>query len=182
MDVPEDRNEFARMAAGFYHANMSPIHGAMLAAAVANGGILFQPQVVSSISSADGTGIFALKPRKMGRAVSSSTAGKLTRMMLETTSHGTAAKYFRKSTKAMSGVAVAGKTGSLSRGKGDSARNYSWFVGFAPADKPVIAVASLVVNGPKWKVKGPAIAKQALDTYFSQAQAHAAASRIASKF
>jgi len=75
-------------------------------------------------------------------------------------------------------VKIAGKTGSLSRKDGDSRKYYSWFVGFAPADNPRIAVASMVVNGPKWKVKGTPVAKKAMQAYFSHAAAAEAAKEI----
>jgi cell division protein FtsI/penicillin-binding protein 2 len=134
-----------------------------------------QPQVVRSVTSADGRNLYSLTPRKLGRAVSRTTASKLTTMMLETTASGTAAKYFRKRSKALDGIQVAGKTGSLSRKVGNQMMHYSWFVGFAPADKPVIAFASLVVNGPKWKVKGPVVARKALDAYFGKSLSKAPA-------
>ena len=58
----------------------------------------------------------------------------------------------------------AGKTGSLSVHKAPF-KDYSWFVGFAPADDPKIAVAAVVVNGLKWRVHAPYIAREALKMY-----------------
>ena len=51
------------------------------------------------------------------------------------------------------GVRIAGKTGHLSGG-GALSGHYSWFVAYAPADNPEIAVAGLVVNGEVWTTKG----------------------------
>jgi cell division protein FtsI/penicillin-binding protein 2 len=45
---------------------------------------------------------------------------------------------------------------------------YTWFVGFAPADKPEVAIAALVVNTPLWRIKGPQLARDVLRAYFSQ--------------
>jgi len=167
VEVPEDRVEFARMAAGFHHAYLSPLHGALLAAAVANGGEMMRPQVLKRVVSGDGEVMYESRPEKLMTTVDEKTARKLSDMMLTTTREGTARKYFRKRTPAMSKVKVAGKTGSLSRKRGKNRYYYSWFVGFAPADNPRIAFASLVVNGPKWKVKGPYVAQKALESFFA---------------
>jgi penicillin-binding protein A len=62
-------------------------------------------------------------------------------------------------------VVVAGKTGTLSREKDN--RFYTWFVGFAPADKPEVAISALVVNTPSWRVKAPELAREVLRAYFA---------------
>ena len=59
---------------------------------------------------------------------------------------------------------MAGKTGSLSNHQRPF-KDYSWFVGFAPADNPKIAVAAVVVNGLKWRIHAPFIAREALKAY-----------------
>jgi cell division protein FtsI/penicillin-binding protein 2 len=165
IDVPEDRLEFARMAAGFYHTTLSPFHGALMAAAVANQGKMMRPQILSRVTK-EGEVVYRHKPRKLFDVLEKETASTLARMMVTTTVKGTARKYFRKLKGNMVGLEVAGKTGSLSKkGKGEPS-HYSWFVGFAPADHPQVAFASLVVNGPQWRVKGPFVARKALDSYF----------------
>lgn len=167
MDIPKDRVEFARMAAGFYHAELSPMHGALLAAAVANKGTMMVPKAVTQVTDKDGNELYNAAPEIFQRVMDEKTATKLTHMMHTTTTIGTASKYFRKRSPALENVQIAGKTGSLSRKWGKSRKYYSWFVGFAPADDPQIAFASLVVNPPKWKVKGTPIAKKALHSYFT---------------
>jgi peptidoglycan glycosyltransferase len=166
MDVPDDRLEFARMAAGFNHSRLSPLHGALMAGAVANGGLMMQPQILRQVVSADGATIFTSEPRAFQQVVSSQTAQKLTRMMVTTTTEGTARKYVSKAGPSLSEVVVAGKTGSLSQARDGERLYHSWLVGFAPADDPQVAFASLVVNGPKWRVKGPYVARKALEKYF----------------
>jgi peptidoglycan glycosyltransferase len=61
------------------------------------------------------------------------------------------------------GMAVAGKTGSLSGNNPFKA--YSWWVGYAPADKPKIALAVLVVNGALWRIKSSFVAREILREY-----------------
>ena len=170
VDVPENRVEFARMAAGFRHASLSALHGALLVGSLANGGAMMRPQVLKRVVSDQGDVLYESQPEKLMNTVDKSTAETLSDMLLTTTREGTARKYFAKRIPAMKNIKVAGKTGSLSHQRGKDRFYYSWFVGFAPADNPQIAFASLVVNGPKWKVKGPYIAKKALDNFFSSRQ------------
>ncbi len=101
-------------------------------------------------------------------------ASDLTSMLALTVREGTARRAFRfRGAKALD---AAGKTGSIA-GK-NPYRDYSWFVGFAPANAPRIAVAALVVNGPKWRIHASALAAVALRTYLhpSASSIHAARS------
>jgi cell division protein FtsI/penicillin-binding protein 2 len=61
------------------------------------------------------------------------------------------------------GISVAGKTGSLSAN--NPYRAYSWWVGYAPADKPRIALAALVVNSELWRIKSSYVARELLVEY-----------------
>jgi len=179
VDVPEDRVEFARMAAGFYHSTLSPFHGALLASAVANGGRMMRPGIVRQVTESDGTVTWERRPELFLEPIAPETAATLSSMMQRTVTDGTARKYFSRRTPGLKGVAVAGKTGSLSDTRDGVRYHYSWFVGFAPADKPRIAFASLVVNDPNWKVKGPVVARRVLDRFFEDAgtPAHRTAAR-----
>ena len=86
-------------------------------------------------------------------------------MMTRTVTHGTAKKAFwdPKGRPFLPGIAVAGKTGTLSRS--NPYRRYNWWVGYAPVDDPKIAVASLVVNELKWRIKASYVAREALREY-----------------
>ncbi|MGZ6099452.1 MAG: penicillin-binding transpeptidase domain-containing protein, partial [Myxococcaceae bacterium] len=55
---------------------------------------------------------------------------------------------------------AVGKTGSLA--DRNPFRDYSWFVGFAPKDAPRIAVAAVVVNEPRWRIRAPWLAREAM--------------------
>jgi cell division protein FtsI/penicillin-binding protein 2 len=106
--------------------------------------------------------------RVLRRAISERTAAELTAMMEHTVSNGSAYKIFhdRKGRAFLPGIDVAGKTGTLTRHEAN--RHYTWFVGFAPARKPEIAVAALVVNTPLWHIKGPHLARDVLRAYFAK--------------
>ena len=105
------------------------------------------------------------QPTGSMRLLKEETANALRDMMKLTVSKGTATSSFRERHRYVLGdIEVAGKTGSLARHKGPF-KDYSWFVGFAPADDPKIAVAAVVVNGPKWRVHAPYVARDALKAY-----------------
>jgi cell division protein FtsI/penicillin-binding protein 2 len=74
-------------------------------------------------------------------------------------------------------VKIAGKTGTLTREEAN--RFYTWFVGFAPADAPEIAIAALAVNTPAWRIKGPQLAAAVLRAHFSRKAAPGAAPEAA---
>ena len=166
MDIPEDRLEFARTAAGFWHVHLSPLHAAFIAQSIAQDGAMLRPLIVDEIMSGEGDVEWKAEPRWLKRAVSKDAASVLTTMMVNTTTKGTARKYFKDNngTPYLPDIKVAGKTGTLTRTK--PFRAYTWFVGFGPADDPEVAVAALAVNTPQWKVKATAMARDILRKYF----------------
>ena len=164
VEIPQDRLEFARTAAGFWHVGLSPLHAAALTQAVANGGSMLQPRLVDRIVAPDGTERWASESRLLRTVVRPETAETLTRMMLGTVDSGTARKeFYDEQNNAHLGIAVAGKTGSLVNPS--PYLSYSWFVGFAPApagDDPAWAVAVLIVNEERWRIKAAFAAREVL--------------------
>jgi cell division protein FtsI/penicillin-binding protein 2 len=167
IEIPADPLEFARSAAGFWHTTLSPLAGASIAQTVANGGVTLEPRIVAKVT-ADGETAWEDRrdSRVLRRAIKSETASQLTEMMVETVANGSAYKSFHDALGRayLPGVSVAGKTGTLSDAKGE--QTFTWFVGFAPSDKPEVAVSALVVNTPVWKIKGPELARDVLRAYF----------------
>lgn len=170
--LPEEPNEFARSAAGFWHTTLSPLAGTVLAQTIANSGLTIRPRIVESVVDAEGETVFEAPSEAsvLRRAVTPETATEVTRMMVQTTLNGSAHKAFfdAKGRPFIPGVTVAGKTGTLSRHAEN--RHYTWFIGFAPADKPKVAIAALAVNTPTWRIKGPDIAREVLQRYFEKQQ------------
>lgn len=158
-DIPDRGLDFAKSAAGFGDVKLSPMHAALIAAAVGNGGVAEEPSLLDAI---DGEQV---PPTGSMRLLNPETAASLRDMMKLTISEGTATSSFvERHRNILGSIEVAGKTGSLSEHK-KPFKDYSWFVGFAPADDPKIAVAAVVVNGLKWKVHAPFIAREALKAY-----------------
>lgn len=169
--LPEtDPLEFARSAAGFWHSSMSPLAGAVLAQTVANGGVTLQPRIVKETLDAEGNVLYRApeEPQVLRRAIKPETAVEVTKMMVQTTIAGSAHKAFfdAKGGAFLPDIVVAGKTGTLTRHKEN--RHYTWFVGFAPADAPEVAISALVVNTPVWRIKGPELARDVLRAYFAK--------------
>lgn len=161
-----DRLTHARTAAGFYNTQMSPVHAAMVAATIGNRGVMMAPKLVERYSI-DGETMYVRHATPMGRSILPTTAKTLSDMMVATTELGTARKYFSKRNKYLKGIRVAAKTGSLSAEAPDGQRHhFSWWIGFAPAENPRIAVAALVVNTAKWRIKSSYLARETLEAYF----------------
>jgi cell division protein FtsI/penicillin-binding protein 2 len=165
-EIPEERLERARAAAGFWHTHLSPIHGAIIAQSLAQGGSMLRPYIVDNVTDASGKSIYQSTPKFVRHMVSKQTADQLKQALLYTTTKGTARKSFHTADGRpyLPGIDVAGKTGTLTGEK--PYRAYTWFVGLAPLDKPEVAVSVLVVNSPKWRVKASQLAALILKKYF----------------
>jgi peptidoglycan glycosyltransferase len=143
---PLDRGEpvdVARMAIGQERLLATPLQIAMVAAAIANGGKLMKPQIWSRVVDPDGRVVKRLDPSEYSQPVSEQTAADLTVAMQGVVSEGTGTNA------AIPGVAVAGKTGTAETPYNDSCgggaeENQAWFMGFAPAEEPRIAIAATV--------------------------------------
>jgi cell division protein FtsI/penicillin-binding protein 2 len=158
--IPDDPFGLANTAAGFGEVTLSPLHAALLASIVANGGLLVPPVLVD-----DAEGAPVPLPAAPTRVIDEAVADDIGAMMRSTVSSGTARRAFRRLAGPLRGVEVAGKTGSLADAK--PYRDYSWFVGYAPADKPAVIVATVVVNERLWHARAPTVAKEALEAFFA---------------
>jgi cell division protein FtsI/penicillin-binding protein 2 len=159
----EDPLERARMAAGFWHSTLSPLHGAMIGAAIQNDGIMMQPSIVEKVESEKGLELYTFKPKVFKKVMEKKTANELYKMLLRTNTVGTARKYFAQRTEFPRRVVGGGKTGTLSRKT--PYLGYTWYVGFAD-DAEVkngkVAVSGLTCNSPIWHIKGPWAASEAV--------------------
>ena len=126
-------------AIGQYDVRATPLQMAMVAAAIANGGIEMKPYLVDQLVSPDLRIVDQTKPTQLRRSVSTQVAAELTQMMESVVQHGTG------TAAQIPGVTVAGKTGTAQNATG--AAPHAWFVAFAPAVQPKIAIAVLVENG-----------------------------------
>ena len=162
-NVPDDPFGLGKTGAGFGEVTISPLHAALLSAAIANGGHMPRPWIVESVVDAKGRVVYEARPEVLVRTMQAKTASALAGMMVDTVTQGTSRRAFRGSEAARRGE-IAGKTGSL---YGHNPRgHYDWFTGFAPVDEPEIAVAALLVNGDLWYLKGSGAARAALEAFW----------------
>jgi cell division protein FtsI/penicillin-binding protein 2 len=174
IEIPGGDVEFARTAAGFWHMRLSPLHAAMMASTIANQGRMMRPQIVERVLDAKGKVLLKSEPVLHRSVIERRTADQIARMMRGTVTSGTARKFFfdEKGNPFLPGVEVAAKTGTLSKER--PYRGYTWWVGFAPANAPKIAVAALVVNSPKWRIKAGYVGREALRHYLFTKQSKSA--------
>ena len=122
---------------GQQDVQMTPMQAAMVAAAVANDGTLMKPYLVDQLLAPDLTVIDETDPEVFSEPISTDVANQLTEMMTSVVANGSGRNA------RINGVEVAGKTGTAENDGPD----HNWFIGFAPADEPQIAVAVFVRNG-----------------------------------
>lgn len=159
----DDDIERARTAAGFWNVNLSPLHGALIAAAIGNHGIMMRPTLVDRIESAEGETLYTFTPRPWLTPLSKEHAALLAKLGENTTLSGTASKVFRKHKRWPNDLSVTGKTGTLSNKQPYTL--YTWFVGSSPVENPNIAVGALTGNTGKWWVKGMHAAAHTIRSY-----------------
>jgi peptidoglycan glycosyltransferase len=154
----DNQAQLATASIGQQNVQITPLQGAMIAAAVGNGGTLMKPYLVDQVRAPDLSVIDQTDPSVMSRPVTGQVAGELTQMMTSVVTDGTGKKA------RIPGIQVAGKTGTAQTDPENN--DNSWFVGFAPADHPKIAVAVFVKNGGRTggDISAP-IAKQVMQAY-----------------
>ncbi len=111
---------------------------ALVAAAIANDGLLMEPHLVARIFDADSTLESEVEPTLYAQPLGAGTATVLQQMMERVVTQGTGTRA------QIPGVRVAGKTGTAEAGDGPP---HAWFIGFAPVEEPSIAIAVVVASG-----------------------------------
>jgi peptidoglycan glycosyltransferase len=139
--VPEDLNapQSAQAAIGQFDVRATPLQMAMVAAGVANAGEVMRPRLITSVQAPDLSVLEVPRPEVYREAVSPEVARELTGLMELVVAEGSGRRA------QIPGVRVAGKTGTAQHAQGRPP--HAWFIGFAPADDPQVAVAVVVEDG-----------------------------------
>ncbi|CAB4347542.1 unannotated protein [freshwater metagenome] len=134
VDPTDSCVDIGRTAMGQDKLLATPLQMAMVASAVANRGVLMRPQIGTRTIDPEGRTAYENTPQQFSRVMSASSAEKLTAMMTKVVQEGTG------TAAALTGIDVAGKTGTAER---DVINNITqpWFIAFAPASNPQIAIA-----------------------------------------
>ncbi len=118
---------------------VSPLHMAMICGGIANDGVMMTPYVVESVTKNE-TIISKARPKTFAQPIDKGCADYIKELMVNTVKLGTGSRA------AIWGIDVAGKTGTA---ENETEKDHAWFVGFAPADEPQIAVAVVIENAGK---------------------------------
>jgi cell division protein FtsI/penicillin-binding protein 2 len=173
IEIGTEEESFAKSAAGFGPGKISPLSAAYMMSIIARGGDRVGLSLIDHFVSPQGQILPALPSSgDTGRVLRASTASYLTRMLEVTIREGTCANAFRdpNGDHYLGNIRVAGKTGTLFRAH--PKRLYSWFAGFAPANKPQIAIAVMLANNTSWWRKANEVGRDVLRAYFSRKGAH----------
>jgi penicillin-binding protein A len=151
-----DAVDIGRVAIGQERLQVTPLQMAMVASAVADGGRLMKPRLVDRVVGKDGRVKRRIEPDRQAQVMSKKAADELTQMMGRVVEEGTG------TAAALSGIKVAGKTGTAEVANGTA--NQAWFIAFAPIDHPRMAIAVTVerTSGEGGTVAAP-LAKQVLE-------------------
>ncbi len=134
-----DKAQTALSAIGQYDVRLTPIQAAMIAGGIANDGVVMKPYLVQEIRAPDASTLDQASPHVLSRAVQPDVAAEVKQAMELVVQSGTG------TSAQIPGVRVAGKTGTAQHGQGEPP--HAWFISFAPADNPQVAVAVVVENG-----------------------------------
>lgn len=144
-----DQNALMMTGFGQHDVQMTPMQGAMVAAAVANNGVLMKPYLISTELSSDLSLLSSTKPEKLRIATSPEVANQLKSMMVDVFTKGIAQRL------QIPGVTVAGKSGTAQTSPDKPP--HSWMLAFAPAEDPQIAVAVFVENSGDYGMNGTGV-------------------------
>ena len=164
---PATDDDLRLMGAGLgREVKISPLHAAVMMAAIANGGTMLAPSLVEEVRNAKGELAYAHQPRPLRTVVQPEVAAQLTRMLSSTVNTGTSRRAFhdRRGRPKLADINIAAKTGSINGT--DPQGYYSWFAAYAPVEDPKIALATLVINRDHWKIKASQLGEQALEAFF----------------
>jgi peptidoglycan glycosyltransferase len=129
----------ALSAIGQQDVASNPLHMALVAGSIGNGGVMMRPRLVREVRDPTGQVIAEFDPQVYSEPMSAQNAAALTQMMVAVVSGGTG------TAAQIPGVEVAGKTGTAQHGDGEPP--HAWFTSFAPAGAPRVAVAVIVLDG-----------------------------------
>jgi len=145
-----DPPQTALSAIGQFDVRATALQMAMVGAGIANGGTVMRPYLVQEIRAPDLAVLKTTEPEVFQQAMTAGSAASLTEMMVKAVEKGTGSNV------RISGVSIAGKTGTAQTG--NDRPSIAWFVAFAPANDPKVAVAVMIEESGVAEVSGNLLA------------------------
>ena len=134
-----NKPQFALAGIGQGNVFTTPLQMALVAAGIANKGVIMQPHVGHSVTDDAGKPLETIAPKVWKRATSEATAAQVRDFMIQVVQQGTG------TAARLPGITVAGKTGTAQTDS--DPRPHAWFVAFAPAEAPQYAISVIVEHG-----------------------------------
>lgn len=153
-----DKSEIPQTVIGQGKTQITPLHNALIVSTIANGGVMMKPYLVDHIENYNGIIVKKYMPEIYNSLITPDQSQILTSFMTEVVENGTATALKGKK------YTVAGKTGSAEYEANKPA--HAWFVGFAPAEKPEIAVSIIVESVGTGSEYAVPVASKIFDAYF----------------
>jgi cell division protein FtsI/penicillin-binding protein 2 len=168
----DDLYRLAELASGYNRlTKITPLHAALLAAAVINGGSLYEPTFAREVFDRENNIYYQSRPKSLGRVVSETTAEELAELMTAAVSLGTGRRHFADAENhpLLSGLAIGGKTGTMNDEEGT---RVEWFVAYSywpePGSGPVwpLALAAVVAKDGRAAMDSQELIRQAMIAYY----------------
>ncbi len=153
-----EKGNLAQSGIGQAEVLATPVQMALVAQTIANNGVMMKPTLVNKVTDYNGNVIKSLTPSSIGEVTYPGYATEIRGFMRKVVSGGTGTRA------GISGVQVCGKTGTAQHI--ESKTPHSWFIGFAPYNKPEIAIAVIVEDGGYGGTAAAAISAKVMNKYF----------------
>lgn len=153
----KSKSYLAQDAIGQHMVSTNPMQMALVASTIANDGVMMQPYIVKKVADRYDVPLSETKPKVLSEVIDKSNSDIIKDYMIRVVKAGTGTNA------KISGITVAGKTGSAQDEKKNA--THSWFVAFAPAEDPQIAVAVIVENGGVGGKRAAEVAREVMKAY-----------------
>lgn len=155
-----DTWQILQTSIGQGQTQITPIHNAMMTAAIANGGTLMKPYLIDRVENVGGDVVKKFMPQSYGNLMTAEESAGLSEYMRAVVTEGTG------SALRTDAYTVAGKTGSAEFEKGKE--THAWFIGYAPVEHPKVVISVIVEEGGSGGQTAAPIARTLFDLYFSK--------------
>lgn len=153
-----DKSEIPQTVIGQGDTLITPLHNAMIIAAIANDGMMMKPYLIDSMTDFTGRTVKTYEPEEYGLVISKEQADIMKKYLRKVVTEGTASGLDTEKYKA------AGKTGTAENGSGE---DHAWFIGFCGLDDADVCISVIVENGGSGSRAAVPIARAVFDSYYN---------------